>query len=68
MGHGAPGCSHRGLEMLVLPKATSYNWVASRLPQCAQATSSGMLEGKAGPQQCLALAFRVTAVTKTYPR
>lgn len=23
-GHGAPGCSQRGLEMLVLPKATSY--------------------------------------------
>lgn len=28
MGHGAPGCSQRGLEILVLPKATSYSWVA----------------------------------------
>lgn len=32
MGHGAPGCSQRGLEMLVLPEATSYSWVATNPP------------------------------------
>lgn len=37
MGHRAPEWSQRGLEVLVLPKATSYSWVPTDphwLPPC----------------------------------
>lgn len=60
--------------MLVLPEATSYlgalqppTHTGSLPAKCAQATSSGTLEGRAGPQcsvhqRCLALAHGDTAL------
>lgn len=60
--------------MLVLPEATTYlgglqppTHTGSHPAKCAQATSSGTFEGRAGPrcsvhQRCLALAYGGTAL------